>query len=157
MRKLPAVLIAIPTLTLAAAVFAAGPNDPTTNPTALENASKAGYNSFAAQELDAARNSAESARTAKDITGVHEHLQAVINCIVGPGGAGFVASINNPCKRMGNGALKDVIQNSDESRLLNDALSEAKDGLSSTSIDSAHSNAKDAFNDIDNAENSAKQ
>jgi hypothetical protein len=157
MRKL-SLLIAVPAMTLAAAAFATNDNpDSTANPTALQNASKAGYNSFATQELDTARNSAESARTAKDITGAHEHLQSVINCLVGPGGTGFVASVNNPCQRMGHGALRDVIQNSDESRLLNDALSEAKNGLASTSIDSAHESAKEAFNDIDNAENSAKQ
>jgi hypothetical protein len=158
MHKLSALLIAIPAITIAAAAFASNDNqDSTANPVALQNASKAGYNAFAAQELDTARNSAESARTAKDITGVHEHLQAVINCLVGPQGPGFVTTIDNPCKRMGHGALHDVMQNSDESRLLNDALDEAKDGLASTSIDSAHSSAKDVFNDIDNAENSAKQ
>jgi hypothetical protein len=158
MHKLPALLIAVPALALATAAFASNDNqDSTANPAALQNASKAGYNSFAAQELDAARNAAESARTAKDITGAHDHLQAVVNCLVGAGGPGFVASINNPCQRMGHGALRDVTPNSDESRLLNDALNEAKDGLASTSIDSAHSSAKDAFNDIDNAENSAKQ
>lgn len=147
MRKL-SVLIAIPTLALAASAFA--DSIPATG-------QKGGYNGYSDQEMDAARNAAESARTSKDITGVHDHLQAVINCIVGPNGPGFVASINNPCSHMGHGALQDVMQNSDESRLLNDALNEAKDGLQATSIDSAHSSAKQVFNDIDNAENSSKQ
>jgi hypothetical protein len=149
MHKLPALLIAIPALTLTASAIAA-----TSMPA---NVQKGGYNDISAQELAAARNAAESARTAKDITGVHDHLQAVINCLVGPQGPGFVASINNPCNHMGKGALHDVMQNSDESRLLNDALDEAKDGLKATSIDSAHSSAKDVFNDIDNANNSATQ
>jgi len=153
MRKLTTLLIAIPAMTLASVAFAVD----TSNPVSVAGAHKDGFDGFATQELDAARNSAEGARTSKDITGVHEHLQAVINCLVGPEGPGFVASINNPCSRMGHGAIKDVMQDSDESRLLNDALNEARDGLQSTSIDSAHSSAKDAFNDIDNAENSAKQ
>lgn len=147
MRKL-SVLIAIPTLLIAASAFADSiPASP----------QKGGYNGFSDQEMDAARNSAESARTSKDISGVHDHLQAVINCIVGPGGPGFVATTNNPCNHMGKGALNDVMQNSDESRLLNDALNEAKDGLKATSIDSAHDSAKQVFNDIDNAENSSQQ
>jgi hypothetical protein len=148
MRKLPALLIAIPAFVLAASAFA---------DSIPASGQKGGYNGYSDQEMDAARNSAESARTAKDISGVHDHLQAVINCLVGPQGPGFVASINNPCSHMGKGALQDVMQNSDESRLLNDALNEAKDGLQATSIDTAHSDAKQIFNDIDNAENSSKQ
>ncbi|HEY1774232.1 MAG TPA: hypothetical protein VGH91_13675 [Gammaproteobacteria bacterium] len=147
MRKL-AILIAIPTLALATAAFA---------DSIPASGQKGGYNGYSSEEMDAARNSAQSARTSKDISGVHDHLQAVVNCIVGQGGPGFVASTNNPCVHMGNGALHDVMQNSDESRLLNDALDEAKDGLSSTSIDTAHEDAKKAFNDIDNAESSSEQ
>jgi hypothetical protein len=148
MRKLAVLLVAIPAMTLTAAAIA---------DSIPASGQKGGYNGYSNQEMDAARNSAESARTSKDISGVHDHLQAVVNCIVGQGGPGFVASTNNPCNHMGNGALKDVMQSSDESRLLNDALNEAKDGLASTSIDTAHEDAKKAFNDIDNAENSSQQ
>jgi|SRR6185312_3554846 len=121
------------------------------------NSQKGGYNDMTAQELTAAESSAESARTAKDIEGIHEHLQAVVNCLVGPQGPGYVATTNNPCTHMGKGAIHDVLQGSDESRLLNDALNEAKDGLKSTSVDDAHSKAKDVWGDLDNAKNSAAQ
>lgn len=121
------------------------------------NTQKGGYNDMTAQELTAAQSSAESARTAKDIEGIHDHLQAVINCLVGPQGPGYIATTNNPCTHMGKGAIHDVLQGSDESRLLNDALSEAKDGLKSTSVDDAHSKAKDVWGDLDNAKNSASQ
>ena len=148
MRKLTASLIAVPAMTFAAAALA------TSMPA---NTQKGGYNDMTAQELTAAENSAESARTAKDIEGIHEHLQAVVNCLVGPQGPGYVATTNDPCTHMGKGALKDVLQNSDESRLLNDALSEAKDGLKTTSVDDAHAKAKEAWGDLDNAKNSAQQ
>jgi hypothetical protein len=147
MHKLP-FLIAIPAMILAAAALA------TSIPA---NTQKGGYNDMTAQELNAAEGAAESARSSKDIEGIHDHLQAVVNCLVGPQGPGYVATTNNPCTHMGKGALHDVMQGSDESRLLNDALNEAKDGLKSTSVDDAHSKAKDVWGDIDNAKNSASQ
>ena len=148
MRKLAALLVAVPAMTLTAAAVA------TSMPS---NTQKGGYNDLTAQELTAAESSAESARTAKDIEGIHDHLQAVVNCLVGPQGPGYVATTNNPCTHMGKGAIHDVLQGSDESRLLNDALNEAKDGIKSTSVDDAHSKAKDVWGDIDNAKNSAQQ
>ena len=147
MRKLH-LLVAIPALTLAGAALASS---------IPANTQKGGYNDMTAQELRAAENSAQSARTAKDIEGIHEHLQGVVNCLVGPNGPGYVATNTNPCTHMGKGALNDVLQNSDESRLLNDALNEAKDGIKTTSLDDAQSKAKQAWGDIDNAINSAAQ
>jgi hypothetical protein len=149
MKKSHSVILALGSLA-AASALAVGTSIPA-------NTQKGGYNDIAAQELQAAENAAHSARTAKDLAGVHEHLQAVINCLVGPQGPGYVATTNNPCTHMGRGALTDVIQGSDETRLLNDALSEAKDGLATTNVDDARAKAKEVWGDIDNAQNSAKQ
>jgi hypothetical protein len=148
MKKLHTGLLAVSALSIASVALA------TSMPA---NTQKGGYNDMTAQELTAAENSAEGARSAKDISGIHDHLQAVVNCLVGPQGPGFVASANDPCNHMGKGALKDVLQGSDESRLLNDALSEAKAGLASTSVDDARAKAKEAWGDIDNAKNSFQQ
>ena len=150
MRKLNPIAIAVPVLLSASTAFAVTTSIPS-------NIQKGGYNDMTAKELTAAENSAHSARAAKDISGIHEHLQAVVNCLVGPQGPGFVATTNDPCNHMGRGALTDVLQNSDESRLLNDALSSAKAGLASTNLDDARAKAKETWSDIDNAQDAAKQ
>lgn len=150
MKKYQIGLVAASCLTMASVVLAV----PTSMPA---NTQKGGYNDLAAQELTAAESAAHSARTSKDISGVHEHLQAVINCLVGPQGAGYVANTNDPCTHMGQGAINDVLQGSDETRLLNDALNEAKDGLHATSVDDARAKAKEVWGDLDNAKNSSQQ
>ena len=150
MRKFNPIAVAAPALLVASTAFAV----PTSMPA---NTQKGGYNDMTAQELTAAENSAHGARSAKDISGIHEHLQAVVNCLVGPQGPGYVASTNDPCTHMGRGAMMDVLQGSDESRLLNDALSSAKAGLASTNVDDARAKAKEVWSDLDNAQNSAKQ
>lgn len=145
MHKL-SILIAIPTMILAPAAFAVDTSAPT-----MESAG------FANQEVNAAKNSADQAAATKDIAGIHEHLQSVIDCLVGPQGPGFDAAVHNPCNHMGRGAMADVLQGSDESRLLNDALGEAKDGLRTANPDSAHSIAKELLNDLEKAQNSTQQ
>jgi hypothetical protein len=155
MRKSKILIIAAPSLLLATAAFAVG----TQAPTALTGAGgpKTSYNGYTDQELAAARDQADKAYAGKDITTVHQNLREVINCLAGPQGAGFDASTNDPCRRMGRGALNDVTANSDEHRLLTQAFNEAKNGLAEQDVSAARSQAKKALNDIEDAQTATQQ
>ncbi len=155
MRKTKILIIAAPSLLFATAAFAVG----TQAPTALTNPGgpKTSYNGYTDQELTAVRAEADKAASAKDVTGIHQELREVLNCLAGPGNAGYDSSIDNPCKRLGRGALIDVTQSSDEHRLLTQAFNEAKNGLAATDVASAHSLAKKALNDIEDAQNDTQQ
>ncbi|HEY4128692.1 MAG TPA: hypothetical protein VGN70_11635 [Gammaproteobacteria bacterium] len=154
MRKLTISMLAVSSLGIAAAAFAAD----TTAPTSLGNGpTKGGYNGFADQELSTAVNHADQAKSAKDITAVHEHLHEVLNCLVGPAGTGFDTGTSNPCQRMGRGAVLDVQQGSDETRLINDAINQAKSALNDQNVSSAKSTSKTILNELEQAENSLKQ
>jgi hypothetical protein len=153
MRKFTVSLLAISSIGIAAAAFA-----DTTAPTSLGNGpTRGGYNGFASQELDTAVTHADQAKSAKDISAVHEHLHEVLNCLVGPQGSGYDSGISNPCQRMGRGAVLDVEQGSDETRLINDAIDQAKSALNDQDVDSAKSTSKAVLNDLEQAENSLKQ
>ncbi len=65
-----------------------------------------------------------------DLKMVHMHLQHVVNCIVGPPGAGFDKAAGNPCDGKGNGALAD---GGDKTKL-DGALAKAKDGIASDDL-----------------------
>ena len=61
-----------------------------------------------AKEQAAAAFHAGLAAGAKDVKTVHMHLQHVVNCLVGPAGAGFNGQDMNPCKELGAGILTDT-------------------------------------------------
>jgi hypothetical protein len=58
---------------------------------------------------------------------------------------------------MGRGAVLDVEQGSDETRLINAAIDQAKSALADQDVDSAKSTSKAILNDLEQAENSLKQ
>lgn len=155
MKKIHSGLLAVSALAVASSAFAVGSQAPTalTNP----GGPKTSYNGYTDQELTAVRAVADKAAAAKDVTGIHQELREVINCLAGPGNAGYDASIDNPCKRMGRGALVDVTADSDEHRLLTQAFNEAKNGLAATDVSSAHSLAKQVLNDLENAQSDTQQ
>lgn len=155
MRKIHSSILAVSALATASAAFAVG----TQAPTPLNNPGgpKTSYNGYTDQELTAARAQADKAAAAKDVTGIHQQLREVINCLAGPGNAGYDASIDDPCKRMGHGALVDVTADSDEHRLLTQAFNEAKNGLAASDVGSAHSLAKKVLNDLENAQSDTQQ
>lgn len=84
------------------------------------------------------------AENAKSVKMAHTHLHHVINCLVGPDGKAFDASAADPCKGQGHGALPDSANNHALHSKLQDALSDAKMGLKSSSLSSIHSDAAKA-------------
>jgi len=91
-------------------------------------------------EITNAATHAGLAAQAGDIDGVHTHLHHTVNCLVGPGGAGFDASQLNPCANTGKGAIPDA--DSDSARqALEAALSKANSGLASSDLATAQKDA----------------
>lgn len=155
MKKVYSGILAVSALAAASTAFAVG----TQAPTALTSPGgpKTSYNGYTDQEISMARTTADKAAAAKDITGIHQELREVINCLAGPTGAGYDASIDDPCKRMGRGAMNDVTADSDEHRLLTQAFNEAKNGLAASEVSSAHSLAEKVLNDLENAQSDTQQ
>ncbi len=92
-------------------------------------------------EVSTAHAHALMAQTAKNTAMAHAHLQHVINCLVGPNGAGFDAKAENPCKGQGNGAIPDSASNQALHSKLESALADAQAGLKSDSLASVQQNA----------------
>jgi hypothetical protein len=91
-------------------------------------------------EITNAATHAGLAAQAGDIVGVHTHLHHTVNCLVGPGGAGFDASQLNPCANTGKGAIPDA--SSDSTRqALQSALAKADSGLASNDLATAQKDA----------------
>lgn len=92
-------------------------------------------------EVSTAHAHALMAQTAKNIAMAHAHLQHVINCLVGPNGAGFDAKAENPCKGQGNGAIPDAASDQVLHGKLESALTTAQAGLQSDSLASVQQDA----------------
>lgn len=80
------------------------------------------------------------AAQASDITVVHTHLHHTVNCLVGPGGAGFDAKELNPCANTGSGAIPDSTSASTK-QALQAALEKANSGLADDDMAAAHRDA----------------
>lgn len=80
----------------------------------------------AAKEIATAAAHAGMAAGSGELKMVQGHLQHVVNCLVGPGGAGYDANQANPCKDQGMGAIPDSPM--DKKAGLEAALKMAKDG-----------------------------
>ena len=154
MKKIHTVILAMSAL-VAASALAVG----TQAPTSLTHAGgpRTDYNGFTNQEISTAIDQANKAAAAKDVTGIHQNLREVINCLAGQGKPGYDPSIQDPCRRMGRGALVDVTMDSDEHRLLTQAFNEAKNGLAAQDVDSARDLAKKALNDLEDAQTDTQQ
>lgn len=59
------------------------------------------------KELETAIEHASFAVKADKLKERHMHLQHAVNCLVGEHGNGFDDSVGNPCRGMGEGAIKD--------------------------------------------------
>lgn len=68
------------------------------------------------------------AANAPDAKTTEMHLHHVVNCLVGPGGDGFDASVANPCKDLGNGAEREAAD-VPQAKAIHRALGKAKSGL----------------------------
>ena len=77
---------------------------------------------------------------------VKTHLQHVLNCLEGPKGADFVASMGNPCGSQGEGAIPDAGQ--DGKKKLEDIAGRAKQAQSEQDIDKAKKMASEIQADL---------
>ncbi|CAA7617577.1 hypothetical protein [Magnetospirillum sp. SS-4] len=93
----------------------------------------------AAKEITTAAAHAGMAAGSPDMKMVQSHLQHVVNCLVGPGGAGFDANQANPCKGQGMGAIPD--SPADKRMALEAALKMARDGMAESDLDKAKAKA----------------
>jgi hypothetical protein len=82
------------------------------------------------------------AAQASDIDAVHTHLHHTVNCLVGPGGAGFDSKEMNPCANTGNGAIPDST-NPQAKQELQGALAKANGGLAASDLTTAQKDASD--------------
>jgi hypothetical protein len=83
----------------------------------------------AGKEIKTAAEHAGFAMKSKSTGDVHKHLHHVINCLVGANGEGFDAAVGDPCKGMGEGALKDASGSEGAEGLLNQSLRLARIGV----------------------------
>lgn len=60
-----------------------------------------------ASEIATAKTHAGLAAKATAIDGVHMHLHHALNCLVGPAGADFDKTAENPCEKAGKGIKPD--------------------------------------------------
>ena len=93
------------------------------------------------QQVDTAHVHALMAQGATTVDMAHAHLQHVVNCLVGPKGAGFDAKAANPCKGQGNGAIPDAAHDHAMHGKLEQALVTAQAGLKATQLDAIHGDA----------------
>ena len=96
-----------------------------------------------AKETSTAATHAGLAAKATDMKGTQMHLHHVVNCLVGPNGAGFDAAPGNPCKDQGAGAIPDT-SDAKQKATLQQALDKANDGLKQTDMAAAQKDATDA-------------
>ena len=93
-----------------------------------------------AAQLTIADQHAGFAGKATTIDMAHMHLHHVLNCLVGPGGAGFDAAPGNPCAKAGNGAIAD---GGDKAKL-QPAVAAANAGIAATDVAAAQGDAQKA-------------
>ncbi len=93
-----------------------------------------------AAQLTVADQHAGFAAKAGTIDMVHMHLHHVLNCLVGPSGAGFDAAAGNPCAKAGNGAIAD---GGDKAKL-QPAVDAANAGIAATDVAAAQGDAQKA-------------
>ncbi|PKU26485.1 hypothetical protein [Telmatospirillum siberiense] len=91
------------------------------------------------KELSTAVTHAGLAAGSPDLKMVQTHLHHVVNCLVGPAGAGFDSGQANPCKDQGTGAIPDAP--ADKQKLLLTAAALAQGGLAETDLAKAQAAA----------------
>jgi hypothetical protein len=94
-----------------------------------------------AGELSTAQTHAGMAATQADIAMAHKHLQHAVNCLVGPGGAGFDEAAGNPCGKAGAGAIVDSTDAAQKAKLTKIAA-DAKAGVGNSDLAASQAAAK---------------
>ncbi|HUN72181.1 MAG TPA: hypothetical protein VMU52_07715 [Steroidobacteraceae bacterium] len=92
----------------------------------------------AGKEAATAVTHAQLAAASQSIAVTDMHLHHVINCLVGPHGRGFDAKAGNPCKGMGNGAVRDSSADKDLHSKTLKALMAARHGVATKDLSAAH-------------------
>jgi hypothetical protein len=91
-------------------------------------------------ELTTAQTHAGLAAKATDVNMVHMHLHHALNCLVGPGGAGFDTTNANPCASAGKGILVDTSDAGQKAKLQT-AVADAQRGIAATDLAGAQAAA----------------
>jgi hypothetical protein len=99
------------------------------------------------KEVATAAFHAGLAAGSKDLKMVHAHLHHTINCLVGPGGAGFDANELNPCKDQGKGALP-AATDPGQRKHITEALDYAGAGLKTMDLAAAQKAATEARDEL---------
>ena len=90
----------------------------------------------AGKEIATAAQHAGFAADSTEIGPAHAHLHPMVNCLVGPHGAGFDVKELNPCKDLANGAIPDT-EDAIKLKLLQAALAVAEAALRSDDLATA--------------------
>ncbi len=85
-----------------------------------------------AKELATAATHAGLAAGSRDLKTAQMHLHHVVNCLVGPNGAGYDKSNANPCNGQGAGGIPDT--SGDKQAALKSAVSKAQEGIASGDV-----------------------
>jgi hypothetical protein len=104
------------------------------------------------QEIATALQHAGMSAGSSKLEDVHAHLHHVINCLVGPSGAGFDATAEDPCKGQGTGAINDVDNKSKQRKKLDTAVKDANKGLKENDLKKAQKEAKEVMKDLQTAQ-----
>jgi hypothetical protein len=105
----------------------------------------------AAQEISIAATHAGLAAKNGMINGVHMHLHHALNCLVGPNGAGFDKSQENPCAKSGAGAIPDETDAAKKEKLTM-AAQEARDAIGLSNLAEAQAGAQKVADTIRSAQ-----
>jgi len=95
----------------------------------------------ASEVVNAATHAGLAAGSA-NLGDVHMHLHHTLNCLVGPGGAGFDAKQMNPCANAGTGAIPDTTDAA-QKKLLEAAAAKAREGIASADLATSQKDAAD--------------
>jgi hypothetical protein len=95
-----------------------------------------------AGEIVTARTHADLASKASDLAGAQMHLHHALNCLVGPGGAGFDPKSMNPCANAGTGAIPDTADAAKKTAL-EAAADKARAGIAASDAGIARKDAAD--------------
>jgi hypothetical protein len=102
----------------------------------------------AAKELATARAHAQLAEASQSVMVAKMHLHHVLNCLVGPHGRGFDAAAGNPCKGMGDGAVKDGHGDHMMADQASHALAYARKGVAAKDLPEVHKAASGVLQSI---------
>ena len=91
-------------------------------------------------EIVTAIEHVEYSAAATDLKTAHMHLHHTLNCLVGPGGAGFDAKEINPCAGAGHGIIPDTTDAKSRAAF-EAAAADARHGLGTDDLATARADA----------------